>query len=330
MTKHLRIESLRRSGSTCGEETLYFEPGVNLMIGLPNSGKSKWLQMLDYILGDTDTAESAFGVELAEKYDNLYAVAHIGAVKHVLERRWKDPGRKHKIRVDETWIGSDDFSAYLLDELGMPRLHFPKGNPFAERAWPALSWRMLSRHTYRRERFWADLADKQYDVEQFAALSMFLGIAETIFPQDLGTVVERRKVLYRLQAKKEQYQDLLDEVSSQILQSSGAPPMAVTVQTLDDRIAQMLATIAELDNRRSAVLATLRGPVGAEPRTGPAIGEQRLQLDTELCTIRQALEAINKRLQDLESYRTSVRHELDRLRRAQISGDIISDLRVTH
>lgn len=49
----LSISSLERHLATGNVETLTFETGVNVFVGRPNTGKTKWLQTLDYLLGDT-------------------------------------------------------------------------------------------------------------------------------------------------------------------------------------------------------------------------------------------------------------------------------------
>jgi hypothetical protein len=59
----------------------------------------------------------------------------------LLERRWKEPGMKGKVFVNGDPVTTDDFSELLLTLLGMPVVHFPRGDPYAPRAWPVLSWR---------------------------------------------------------------------------------------------------------------------------------------------------------------------------------------------
>jgi hypothetical protein len=41
-----------RELATGNSEELAFEVGVNLLVGRPNTGKTRWLQTLDYLLGD--------------------------------------------------------------------------------------------------------------------------------------------------------------------------------------------------------------------------------------------------------------------------------------
>lgn len=67
--KSLILKRLFRSGANGLNEELLFTEGVNVIVGRPNTGKSKWLQMLDFTLGSDKQPEESFGEELAAKYD---------------------------------------------------------------------------------------------------------------------------------------------------------------------------------------------------------------------------------------------------------------------
>jgi hypothetical protein len=60
----LSIHRLERQLWTGNIETLTFQAGVNLVTGPPNTGKTNWLRMLDYIFGETSPFEAAFEDEL--------------------------------------------------------------------------------------------------------------------------------------------------------------------------------------------------------------------------------------------------------------------------
>jgi hypothetical protein len=49
---YISIGRIERRLSTRNTEPLQFAPGVNLLVGRPNTGKTKWLQTFDYLLGD--------------------------------------------------------------------------------------------------------------------------------------------------------------------------------------------------------------------------------------------------------------------------------------
>src|SRR5690242_7243385 len=170
-----RIERRLSNGNT---EAIAFQPGVNLLVGRPNTGKTKWLRMLDYLLGDTDSFEAGFEDQIVEKYDSASVELFVAGERIFVERRWKEAGAKTKVFVDGEGVAARDFQAVLLKALGIPLLHFPKGNPMSGQTWPELSWRMLLRHIYPQQRFWSGLADQQPDAEQHACLLQFLGLAE--------------------------------------------------------------------------------------------------------------------------------------------------------
>jgi len=54
------ITSLRRLKADELPETLEFKPGVNLIVGEKDTGKTKWLSMLDFLLGDSGSRRHNF------------------------------------------------------------------------------------------------------------------------------------------------------------------------------------------------------------------------------------------------------------------------------
>lgn len=74
MTQHtLIVNEVTRRPETGPEDHLELTDGVNVLVGEPNTGKSRWLQMIDFILGNDDDAPSAFGEALANKYNSISA-----------------------------------------------------------------------------------------------------------------------------------------------------------------------------------------------------------------------------------------------------------------
>ena len=105
----LSIRSLERRLAAGNVEHLTFEAGVNVFVGRPNTGKTKWLQTLDFLLGDTgaNPYEQSDEEGLAEKYDAASTTICIGDETFRIERRWREAGAKGKV--------------FLLD--GAQRLH---------------------------------------------------------------------------------------------------------------------------------------------------------------------------------------------------------------
>jgi archaellum component FlaC len=332
--KTIVIKLLKRTSADGEAEELQFQPGINVIAGPPNTGKTKWLRMLDCLMGDAGKPEDSFGADLAEKYDYISATIRIGEEEIRLERFWKRQGAKSKVFIDDVGVLASDFSEYLLGKLGFPILHFPQGNPYSERAWPELSWRMLLRHIYRQERFWSDIADRQPESEQHACLMQFLGVARLLFPQQLGKVVEKRKQRLKLEAKKEQFTEILEEVSREIT-SAAEINIAPTVESIEAAISRLHMSIEALMKRREQVLRSLKS---TDTLKMPGISEGDLtELSvrwSELHSLREVADrALNKarsRLTDLEDYSQALQDELDRLKRAKTAGDFLADIKITH
>ena len=61
MAKTLIIRELSRCPEHGSEDRLHLVPGVNLIVGAPNTGKTQWMKMLDFLLGDDGKPEELFG-----------------------------------------------------------------------------------------------------------------------------------------------------------------------------------------------------------------------------------------------------------------------------
>ena len=57
---YLSIGRVERRLWTGNTEAIAFETGVNLLIGKPNTGKTQWLKIIDFLLGDPDAFENRF------------------------------------------------------------------------------------------------------------------------------------------------------------------------------------------------------------------------------------------------------------------------------
>ena len=88
-TPFLSILSLNRRFTNGGKESLNFIPGVNLLVGRPNTGKTKWLETLDFLFGDLgqNPFGEADGEGLFTKYDAASAKIRIGEDEYWISRR---------------------------------------------------------------------------------------------------------------------------------------------------------------------------------------------------------------------------------------------------
>ncbi|WP_421566744.1 hypothetical protein [Ochrobactrum sp. EDr1-4] len=220
----LSITSIDRRLATGNVETLEFRTGVNVFVGPPNTGKTKWLQTLDFLLGDTgaNPYEAADSEGLAEKYDAAGAWLQIGDDAFRIERRWNEPGAKGKVFIDDEGMLARDFQHWIMEKLAIPLVNFPKGNPMSGQTWPELSFRSLLRHIHRQQRFWSGLVDLQPDAEFHAGLLSFLGLADRVYSEDYGNLVKLRLEAMNLKARREQYGQTLNDLAIDLLDADDA------------------------------------------------------------------------------------------------------------
>lgn len=330
---YLSIRRLERRLSNGKVEALQFDTGVNLLVGPPNSGKTKWLQTLDFLLGDqgVNPFEGAEEEGLANKYESAGAQLVLGEESFHIERRWQESGVKSKIFVDDRVMSPRDFQQFLMQELGIPSLNFPKGNPMSGQTWPELSFRVLLRHIYRQQRFWSDIADKQPEGEQHASLLQFLGLAEHLFTEEYGRLVKLKTEAERLKARRHQYRQTLDELARDVLSEPGLKLGATeaTVQNAQERLTREIENLRQdrvrliVGARDKAISVEQRGHV-------EQIGQERANLLVTLEDLGHRSKATTERLEDMHRYRTEVRDELDRMTRAEDAGELLADLRITH
>lgn len=325
----LAIERVLNSGEIV--ETLPLKPGVNLLIGSPNTGKTKWLQMLDHLLGDPDSFDQAFDEELASKYQSTAAILQIGDDEIRVERRWKAPGSKSKVYVDGKEMSAKDFQHRLMEMLGMPLLHFPKGNPMSGQTWPELSFRMLLRHMHHQQRFWSGLVDQQPDGEQLACLLQFLGLAENIYGDAYGELVKRKMEIERLRARLEQFGRTLVHLSRGAV-STNDEATALTIEAVERAERGLEEKREQLNSQRLQAISDA---------SNRALAQNNHKIVTELTESRAALLrrrtdlALKKelnagRIADMEQYRSDLVTELERLDRTLAAGSILADLKITH
>lgn len=329
----LSISRLDRHLANGKSEHLDFEPRVNLLVGPPNTGKTKWFQTLDFLLGDEgqNPFEGTEETGLDKKYDAAGANIAIGEERFRIDRRWGQVGAKGKIIVDEQEVPAREFQHWLMEKLGIPVLHYPKGNPMSGQTWPELSFRSLLRHIHRQQRFWSDLADKQSEDEQHACLLQFLGLAEILYSDDYAELVRLKMHSQRLRARRDQYGQTLEEVTREVLSEPG---LSVSVNALSIRSAQeqIHADIETLQQKRVSVLtgAQSKGIDKSKQSRVSELGRRRADLLSQIDVLQVELREATDRLNELRRDRIDLGNELERITRASDAGEVLSDLKITH
>jgi hypothetical protein len=330
---YLSIVAIERRLSTGEVETLTFEPGVNALVGAPNTGKTKWLQTLDFLLGDVgeNPFEGAEESGLAEKYDAATVRLIVAGEELVVQRRWREAGVKTKVFVGDLSMTARDFQHLLMEKIGMPLLSFPKGNPMSGQTWPELSFRMLLRHIYRQQRFWGGLADQQPDGEQHACLLQFLGLAERIFTEKYGRLIEMKMAAEKLKVRREHYGQTLQDFARDVISEPGLT-VSVTSATIKTAQQRLVEETAGLRKRRNEVLAKGGELALPAPQRGyiTGLGEKRARILVKVEEDRLKGKNTAERIESLRRYRTDLADELDRIARAEDAGSILANLRITH
>lgn len=328
--KTVRLKTVSRVTTAGDTDTLVLKPGVNVIVGLKDTGKSGWLQTISYLLGDKDTPEKAMGENLAAKFDTATLQMDVGGEELTIQRRWKEAGAKHKVFVNGEGMSSEDFSGWFLKRLDIPAVYFPKGSPYSGATWPELSWRMLFRHIHREERFWSDLADKQPEKEQHACVLQLLGVADRLYPSELGKEIEQRRELLALQARKDQFEEIFQQAAKDLIADeniSNAP----TPDAIEQAVTRIKAEIEAHRTRREAVVADVLAsrPVKESQPADAGLGERRVRIAADLDRDRGRLSEVERRLAELTAYRETVAGELRKVRRAETAGDVFRPLSVT-
>lgn len=330
---YLSIDRLTRKLVAGDSEELKFLPGVNVFVGRPNTGKTQWLRTLDYLLGDPDENPFAGAEEagLVDKYDSASVELVLGEERVWVERRWRELGAKTKIFVGDEDMTPMEFRHWLMAKLGMPVVNFPKGNPMSGQTWPELSFRTLLRHIYRQQRFWTGLADKQTDGEQHASLLQFLGLAERIFTPEFGKLIELKMKVEQLKSRRDQYGQTLDELAQGVL-SEPDRTVGVSEATIEMAGRRIVERIASLRERRNGHLTQARDRTLPVPQRGRAeeLGQKRARALAMLEELQRKQQSAAERSAELESYRSGLAKELDRITRAEEAGEVLADLKVTH
>lgn len=328
-TKKMHILKAVRYPDQDEYDTLELNEGVNAIVGELNAGKTKWLQMIDFALGDNGKPEEAFDYKLAEKYERVVLSVIIDGEEFSVERRWKEAGAKSKIYVNDSSMTSKQFSEFMLGNLEIPIIHVPSGNPYTNRTWPELSWREMFRHMYKQERFWSDFSQKQMEVVRSACILNFLNAATFIYPKEYGDFVSKKKERNELEAQKNVFTRVLQDVAIEIV---GQPEMtvAVTPDSIAESRQRLSARLKDIDVAKAAILenydrqATIDTPDFDTAKNGLE------SLHQELGKVESERNEASRRHSELKEYAKTLETELSRFERVKAGATVLADLKVTH
>ena len=191
--RRLSFARLQRRRKVDGEyETLDLRPGVNLVYGPPNSGKSVWLRMLDYMLGDDNGIAYRFNTDIRYKYDQIQAELCLARNEIKLRRTWSPyPDKDNRFTIDgRSSLGAKRLQRMIMTDLGIPEIPILRGNEY--KPYP-VTLRVLMRHLHRQQRFWGDIADEQYPDEIRASILVLIGAIDLLFLSEQKEIIAMRR-----------------------------------------------------------------------------------------------------------------------------------------
>jgi hypothetical protein len=329
--KSLRILSVGRSPESGPNEEIFLRPGMNVIVGKPNSGKSSWLKFIDYLLGSTKgDPNEVLGEQLASKYSTAWVTLELAGVSHRVERRWTGWGGKNRLSLDDLQITPEEFSDFVLEQLGTPAIRYPSGDPYAERSWPTLSWRTLMRHAYRREDQWVSLIPKQPEGAIHACMLEFAGLAQAVYPPALANYIDKRRLVRQLIARRDNFVQVLRQVTEELL-GFGLPDGDLSREFLENKREDIDRQRSDLENDRESY--TLENQKHHDKTTEPPmhdVAEELAEIDSQMLDLAAAIEGTRLRIVEMKDHTDLIRHEGQRLRRAMIAGNTLADLKITH
>jgi len=332
----LSIKYVERALSDGSTERLVLHDGVNLIIGVPNTGKTKWMQTLDYVLGDSGEQPFASETEdfLADKYVSMSACISFDEdedITYMIGRRWREPGAKSKVFIDNEPKSTKEFQHWMLEKLDIPLLNFPKGNPMSGQTWPELSFRSMYRHLYRRQTFWSDLVDKQPEAELLACIQNFLGLADQIYTDDYGELIDLRRQVEKLEARKDQYSDTLNDLARDLVDDDNLS-VSVTSVSIAKAKAANINKISELEASKESIVnqATSSEIDKSDKSRIETLAKQRSELVLRMEQRQENLHGMEERIAALRQLRNTLVDEIDRIGRASDASEVLSDLKITH
>lgn len=326
MTRTVRFHNLKRVSIAGETELLELTDGVNLLVGSPNTGKTKWLSILDFLLGDTDTPEKEFGPELAKKYKEASVELVIADESWELRRNWMEAGKRGKLFLNGQALDAEDFSTFIFEQLDWPLLRYPQGNPYNPRLWKTLGWRSLFRHIYRQQDYWGDLVDKQFPAEQHACVLYFLGIAQKLFTTQTSSIIDKDKQRLILTDEKERFVSILTDISQQLLDQE---LVEITWDSLNKAISEQQSREEELKEERNRHLQQLLASSGQDSTSIESLEDRWTAINSKIKSLIEEQARLESKIQDSKQFKDLLKAEQGRLNRAISAGDVLADYRVT-
>lgn len=293
------------------------------IIGPRNSGKTTILRIMDYVLGEGDSASKALGEDVAARYSSLTLDLVLAGVPHQVERRPNDYGYSAKIFLDGEEAPRDSFSPWILTSLGWPVVDIPKArSPKFANATVPLSFRTLLRHLYRREDSWSDFAYREDEFHRRAVLRYFLGVLDV--EGDLGEFEAARseRVVAESTAR---FEEANESAGSALRAVAGRLSLEISDwDQVDGAIADLEGRIESLREERSQTTSE----IGSLDNYNAELTHAYESLSQEITDAADAQGDIEAVLRSFRQSSEVVNAEIARLERANSALDVFADVPV--
>lgn len=304
-------------------DEIAFAKNATEVVGPRNSGKTTYLRVVDYCLGNDDSAAAALGADVAGRYDVYRLDLELAGTPHQIERRPNEYGYAGRIFVDGTEILQSEFSDWILLRLGWPAIRIPKArDPRNATSTVPLTFRTLLRHLYRREDSWSDFAYREEEFHRRAVLRFFLGALDV--EGDLGefAAAEAERRVADLRARLE---DAIRDGEETLRGMSRT--LGVDVQAWD----QLTAVLDDLTGQirvRSNERQRITDDVTAAQEYQGALGDEYASLSRGVTELRRTESDLEGTLRAFRDGSGLVRGEIERLERARTAIGLFEDIPV--
>lgn len=321
--RFVELDKTRRDGEV---EHLSFGPHVTALVGPRNSSKTTILRMIDFCLGDPDSAPEALGPAVAEAYAALNLTIDINGQRHQISRALvPSVGHLTKVQVGSEELSTRDFQRWLMEELNWSELEIPKGRAYrsASETFP-LTFRALFRHLYRKETSWFDFASREEEFLRQAVVAFFLELAEgryaaSLLEYQLG---ETERELDALHARQREVAEQGDVLIRRVGRAFGEDELSL--DRLDAIHAAAVERRIQLELERQEILQTMRSSdqVANDP------GARYQVVDAEATSLTSSANDLRRTLVGYESAVREVDGQVLRLERADAAVDAFAQVPV--
>jgi hypothetical protein len=273
----LELDLIRPEGTS---DAMNFAAPMTLIRGPRNSSKTTTLKMLDFCLGDGDSATRALGARVAASYLALELTISCHGREHHLNRALsREVGPLGRIVVDgRLELLPRELDDWLLDQLGWPLLMIPLGrDPQRATRLQPLTFRSLLRHIYRREHSWLEFATKEEEYLRRGVISFFLGLAESRYSGEDYRLGEVEREVEALGAAVREAGESAAATLQAFTDQFRLPPVAIN--QLDVLEGQLGLELSQLTRSREQLASEVQSLAGYDPELGSRYEEINAELE---------------------------------------------------